>query len=74
MQQPKGDDDLITLLDSLKELSFILILISTMVYRRHLKLTRWKRKLTMGEWIMYIVTSTALPVYAILYMVFLLGT
>ncbi|AMO35197.1 hypothetical protein J2D69_10170 [Lysinibacillus sphaericus] len=74
MQQPKGDDDLITLLDSLKELSFILILISTMVYRRHLKLTRWKRKLTMGEWIMYIVTSTALPVYAVLYMVFLLGT
>ncbi|MFZ4201464.1 MULTISPECIES: hypothetical protein [Lysinibacillus] len=65
---------MITLLDSLKELSFILILISTMVYRRHLKLTRWKRKLTMGEWIMYIVTSTALPVYAILYMVFLLGT
>ncbi|EWH34117.1 hypothetical protein ACE1MS_09345 [Lysinibacillus sp. fkY74-1] len=65
---------MITLLDSLKELSFILILISTMVYRRHLKLTRWKRKLTMGEWIMYIVTSTALPVYAVLYMVFLLGT
>ncbi|HBI99808.1 hypothetical protein IAI09_08330 [Lysinibacillus fusiformis] len=74
MQQPKGADDLITFLDSLKELTFLLILISSMVYRRHLKLTRWKRKLTIGEWTMYIVTSTALPVYAVLYIVFLLGT
>ncbi|WP_052059769.1 hypothetical protein [Lysinibacillus fusiformis] len=74
MQQFKGADDLIPLLDSIKELSFLAILISSMVYRRHLKLTKWKRKLTIGEWTMYIVTSTALPVYAVLYFAFLLGT
>jgi len=74
LQQFKGADDLIPLLESIKELSFLVILISNMVYCRHHKLTKWKRKLTIGEWTMYIVTSTALSVYAVLYFAFLLGT
>ena len=74
MQNPKGADYLITLLENIKDLSLVLILISTIIYRRQLKLNKWKRKLSTGEMTVYIITSISLPVYGVLYFVFLLGT
>ncbi|MEA0553436.1 hypothetical protein U1P98_21125 [Lysinibacillus irui] len=65
---------MITFLGNVKDLSLITILLASMIYRRQLKLTRWQRKLTVGEWTMYIMLSIALPFYAIYYLVFLLGT
>ncbi|WP_230874946.1 hypothetical protein [Lysinibacillus cavernae] len=65
---------MITFLGNLKDLALLLILFSSFVYRRQLKLARWQRKLTIGEWTMYIMISIAIPIYAILYAVFLLGT
>lgn len=74
MQSPKGVDYLITFLENVKDLAFLLIVISSVIYRRHLKLTKWKRKLSTGEMTMYVITSIALPIYGILYLLFLLGT
>lgn len=65
---------MITFLGNLKDLSFLTILLASMIYRRQLKLTRWQRKLTIGEWTLYIMLSIALPFYAIYYLVFLLGS
>lgn len=65
---------MITFLGNVKDLSFLTILLASMLYRRQLKLTSWQRKLTVGEWTMYIILSIALPFYAIYYLVFLLGT
>ncbi|MGG2074117.1 hypothetical protein AB1J28_12270 [Lysinibacillus irui] len=65
---------MITFLGNVKDLSLITILLASMIYRRQLKLTKWQRKLTVGEWTMYIMLSIALPFYAIYYLVFLLGT
>ncbi|MEA0562284.1 hypothetical protein [Lysinibacillus irui] len=65
---------MITFLGNVKDLSLITILLASMIYRRQLKLTRWQRKLTVGEWTMYIMLSIALPFYAIYSLVFLLGT
>ena len=61
-------------MENIKELTFLLILISCAVYRRQLKLTKWKRKLSKGEQTMYLITSIALPIYAITYFVLLLET
>ncbi|HBT73534.1 MAG TPA: hypothetical protein DEB37_15180 [Lysinibacillus sp.] len=74
MQKPKGADTVITFFDNLKELALLVILIASMVYRRQLKLTKWQRTLTIGEWTMYIMLSIALPLYAVLYIAFILGT
>lgn len=74
MQNPNGADYLITLLENMKELTFLLILISCAVYRRQLKLTKWKRKLSKGEMTIYLITSIALPIYAFTYFILLLGT
>ncbi|ONK22264.1 hypothetical protein BLX87_17215 [Bacillus sp. VT-16-64] len=65
---------MITFLETVKELSFLLIFISSAIYCRQLKLTKWKRKLSKGEMTMYIITSITLPTYAIIYLVLLLGT
>lgn len=65
---------MITFLGNVKNLSFLTILLASMLYRRQLKLTSWQRKLTVGEWTMYIMLSIALPFYAIYHLVFLLGT
>ncbi|MBM7714258.1 hypothetical protein JOC94_001230 [Bacillus thermophilus] len=70
----KGLIKLITFLETVKELSFLLIFISSAIYCRQLKLTKWKRKLSKGEMTMYIITSITLPTYAIIYLVLLLGT
>ena len=74
MQNSKGADYLITFLENLKDLAFIIILFSSIIYRRLLKLTRWKRKLSTGEMTMYIILSIALPIYGILYFMFLMAT
>ncbi|MER1986628.1 MAG: hypothetical protein ABS948_12125 [Solibacillus sp.] len=59
-------------LESIQDVAILVIVISCVIYRRQLKLTKWKRQLSKGEMTMYIMTSIALPVYAILYFVFLL--
>ncbi|MER2107407.1 MAG: hypothetical protein ABS949_10760 [Solibacillus sp.] len=68
----KGAHERMNVLESIQELMILIIVISCVIYRRQLKLTKWKRKLSKGEMTMYIMTSIALPVYAILYFVFLL--
>ena len=73
MQNPKGADYLITVLENIKNLTFILIFISSIIYRRQLKLTKWKRKLSKGEMTMYIITTIALPIFGITYFILLLG-
>ncbi len=65
---------MITFFDNLKDLALLVILIASMVYRRQLKLTKWQGTLTIGEWTMYIMLSIALPLYAVLYIAFILGT
>ncbi|MGE7690166.1 hypothetical protein ACQKMI_13295 [Lysinibacillus sp. NPDC097214] len=62
---------MITFLENAMNLAFIIIVISSAIYCRKLKLTKWKRKLSKGEMTMYILTATALPIYGILYLVFL---
>ena len=64
---------MITFLENVKNLAFLIIVISSAIYCRKLKLTKWKRKLSKGEMTMYILTATALPIYGVLYLVFLLG-
>ncbi|AFS77522.1 hypothetical protein Curi_c04470 [Gottschalkia acidurici 9a] len=70
----KGVISLITFLKSIKELSFLLMFISSVVYNRELKLTKWKRKLTKGEMTMYIITSISILVYPTVYILILFGT
>lgn len=72
--QDWGDKYLVTFLENIKVLTFILIFISSLIYRRQLKLTKWKRKLSKGEMTMYIITSIAIPIYGITYFILLLGT
>ena len=74
VQNPKGADCLVTFLENLKDLAFVIILFSSIIYRRQLKLTSWKRKLSAGELTMYIILSIALPLYGILYFMFLMAT
>jgi|GEM_PF-1190786 len=74
VQYLKGVEYLITILENIMELAFLLIFISSAIYCRHLKLTKWKRRLSKGEMTMYIITSIALPMYAITYFILLLGT
>lgn len=74
LQKPKEVDFLITVLENIKELTFLLIFIFSAIYCRQLKLTKWKRKLSKGEMTMYIITSIALPIYGIIYFILLLGT
>ena len=73
LQNPKGADYLITVLENIKDLTFILIFISSIIYRRQLKLTKWKRKLSKGEMTMYIITTIALPIYGLLILFFYWG-
>ncbi|MGE7770211.1 hypothetical protein ACQKMK_06640 [Viridibacillus arvi] len=65
---------MITILENIKDFAFLLIFISSAIYCRQLKLTKWKRKLSKGEMTMYLITSIAIPVYAAIYMLLLLGT
>ncbi|MGE7919858.1 hypothetical protein ACQKM9_13030 [Viridibacillus sp. NPDC093762] len=74
MQNLQGVDYLITILENIKDLAFLLLFISSAIYCKQLKLTKWKRKLSKGEMTMYLITSIALPVYAAIYMLLLLGT
>ncbi|ATP42126.1 hypothetical protein CSE16_20100 [Solibacillus sp. R5-41] len=69
----KGADHLISILEDIQELALLIIILSSAMYCRQLKLTKWRRKLTKGEMTMYILTSIALPLYAVLYLAFLLG-
>lgn len=70
----KGEEDLHLFIENVKDVAFLIIVLSSFIYRRQLKLTKWKRKLTKGEWLMYILTSIALPIYFIIYYVQLFGT
>ena len=65
---------MIAFLENIKDLTFIFIFISSVIYRRQLKLTKWKRKLSKGEMTMYLITSIAIPVYGITYFILLFGT
>lgn len=71
MSNHKGADYMITFLENVMNLALIIIFISSVIYCRKLKLTKWKRKLSKCEMTMYILTTTALPIYALLYLVFL---
>ncbi len=74
LQMPKGADILNIFLVNLKDFTLLIFLLASMVYCRQLKLTRWQRRLSIGEWSMYILLSIALPpLYAVLYLAFLLG-
>ena len=37
-------------IEYVKDVAFLIIVLSSFIYRRQLKLTKWKRKLTKGEW------------------------
>lgn len=74
LQKPKGADTIDHLLNNLKDFTLLIFLLASMIYCRQLKLTKWQRKLSLGEWSMYILLSIALPLYAVLYLAFLLGT
>lgn len=65
---------MITFLINLKDLAFIIIVISSFIYRRNLKLKKWKSELSKGEMTMYILTTIALPVYGLIYFILLLET
>lgn len=62
----------VAFIENVKELASLVILISCVIYRRQLKLTKWKRKLTKSEMTMYLITSIAIPVYAISYLLIML--
>ncbi len=61
-------------IENVKDIAFFIIVLSSFMYRRQLKLTKWKRKLTKGEWLMYMLMSIALPIYFVIYYVQLFGT
>ena len=65
---------MVAILEGIMALSFLIILFSSFAYRRQLKLTKWKRKLTFGEMTMYITLSIAIFVYTFLGFVLLVGT
>lgn len=62
-----------TFLVNIKDLAFLIILISSVLYLRNLKLKKWKSGLSIGERTIYILTGIAIPVYGIIYFMFLLG-
>ncbi|KGR76232.1 hypothetical protein [Ureibacillus sinduriensis] len=63
----------VSFLENVKEVASLVILLSCVIYRRQLKLTKWRRKLSKGEMAMYVITSIVIPVYAITYLLLLLG-
>ncbi|WP_253294181.1 hypothetical protein [Lysinibacillus capsici] len=63
-----------TFLINIKDLAFIIILISSILYLRSLKLKKWKSSLSIGETTIYILTGIAIPIYGIIYFMLLLGT
>ena len=65
---------MVAILEGIMALSYLVILFSSFDYRRQLKLTKWKRKLSLREMTMYIALTIAIPVYGILCFVLLLGT
>ena len=65
---------MVAILEGIMALSYLVILFSSFAYRRQLKLTKWKRKLSFGEMTMYIALTIAIPVYGILCFVLLFGT
>ena len=62
---------MITFLENVMNLALIIIFTSSAIYCRKLTLTKWKRKLSKSEMSLYILTTIALPIYALLYLVFL---
>jgi hypothetical protein len=65
---------MITLLESIQALTFLIIIYTSMFYRRQLKLTRWKRKLSIGEMMMYVLLTISLPLFMVTYFILLLET
>lgn len=63
----KGAVYLITFLINLKDLAFLIILFSSIIYTRNLKLKKRENKLSKVEMTMYILTPIAIPVYGILH-------
>lgn len=70
----KGDGCLNSVLTNIKDFAFLIILISSVLYLRNLKLKKWKSGLSLGERTIYILTGIAIPVYGIIYFMLLLGT
>ncbi|MBU0905795.1 MAG: hypothetical protein KKF57_11440 [Firmicutes bacterium] len=64
---------MVAFLENLQDLTALLLFISSIIFHRQLKLTKWKRKLSKGEMTMYVITSLAIPIYVITYFVLLLG-
>ena len=60
-------------LENVKEVTTLILFISCIIYRRQLKLTKWKRKLTKGEMAMYLITSITIPIYALAYLMIMFG-
>ncbi|WP_394191476.1 hypothetical protein [Paenisporosarcina quisquiliarum] len=65
---------MVTFFESLQDLTSLLLFISSIIFHRQLKLTKWKRKLSKGEMTMFVITSLAIPIYGVTYFVLLLGT
>lgn len=65
---------MLTFLENVKDLAWLFIILSSFVYYRQLKSMKRERKLTAIETTIYVITMIALPTYATLYLLFLLGT
>lgn len=70
----EGEGIMHLFIEYVKDVAFLIIVLSSFIYCRQLKLTKWKRKLTKGEWLMYVLTSIALPIYVVIYYVQLFAT
>ena len=64
---------MITILENIREITLAVFIISSVIYRRQLRLAKWQRKLTKGELIMYLILSITIPVFLLSYLIEFLG-
>lgn len=60
--EKKGWNEMVSFLENLQDLTSLLQFISSIIFNRQLKLTKWKRKFSKGEMTMYVITSLAIPI------------
>jgi len=70
----KRNDIIVILLENIKNLAFLAIFISSLIYLRKLKLIKVKQKLTKLDYTIFILLSVSLPLYMFVYLLLLLGT
>ena len=64
---------MMTILENIREITLAVFIISSVIYRRQLRLAKWQRKLTKGELIMYLILSITIPVFLLSYLIEFLG-